>query len=54
MVNLKARPNVKLSEAYPPLHLAPDPWCDRVGAVGWWVCLVLVAGFWYMAWELMF
>lgn len=51
MANLTARPNVKLSEAYPPLELAPDRIVDRIGALSWWVCLVLTAAFWYTVWE---
>lgn len=44
---------MKLPEGYPPLELVPDPICDWIGAVSWWICLALVAGFWYTVWELM-
>ena len=54
MPNLTARPNVRLPHPGPPLDLAPELLIDRVGAVAWWVCLALTAGFWYMAWELVF
>lgn len=54
MENLKARPNVRLPEGGPPLELVPDPICDRIGAVIWWVLLALTAGFWYMVWEWVF
>lgn len=54
MASKMVRPNVKLPEGTPPLDLAPDPLSDRIGMVSWWVCMALVAGFWYMVWELAF
>ena len=42
------RPNVKLTNLPPPSALEPEPFSDKIGAVAWWIMLVLTAGFWYL------
>ena len=41
------RPNVKLTDLYPPSALEPGPVQDKIGAVSWWILLGLTAWFWY-------